>query len=102
MTQEILDDIFKIYKKITGGVEKGFPNIENVREYTIKFGYFEYRAGSSLSGHSKFVIEVTDKLKFYFSPNCECNTRRKSRKAEKIVESFGRAVKNYLAENNLS
>mgnify|MGYP001564784053 CR=1 FL=1 len=101
LTQEVLDDIFKIYKKTTGSVEDRFPNIDSVRDYIEKFGFFEYRAGSSLSGHSKFVIEVEDKLKFYLSPNCECSTRKESRKAEKIRDSFDRAVKNYMAENNL-
>lgn len=101
LTQEILDDIFKIYKKIVKSEEKVFPNLSDVKQYLISVGIFEYRVGSSLCGNSEFIVAFYEGVEFSFIPNCDSVKRREKRKEEKMVEFFGRAVQNYLTENHL-
>ncbi len=101
LTQEILDDIFKICKTIAKTEEKVFPKVEDVKQYLSSAGIFEYRVGSSLCGNSKFVVLFYKEIEFSFIPDCDSIKRRDARKEEKIIESFDKAIENYLAENRL-
>lgn len=101
LTQEILDDIFRIYKSITQSKEEIFPDAGEVKGHLSSAGIFEYRTGSSLCGNSKFIVASDEKVGFSFIPNCNSTRRSEKRKGDRMAKSFGRAVKNYLAENNL-
>lgn len=56
LTQKVIDDLFDIYKEVTGCTWARYPVLEDVKSSLEEFNVFEYRAGSKWSGHSKFII----------------------------------------------
>ena len=56
LTQKVIDDLFGIYKEEFGPVISRTPKLDLVKSFLKDGGYFEYRAGSKWTGHSKFLI----------------------------------------------
>ena len=93
LDQKSLDEIFEIYKDVTGSLEDRYPVLEDVKKDLNTLGWYEYRAGSRWSGDSKFII-ATRSISFY--PNCEPRTKRDAKAIEKAKKLFGKKIKAYI------
>ena len=94
LTQKIIDDLFEIYKIITGSSETRFPKSNDIQQALNDIGHFEYRAGSRWSGHSKFIIDNHTGVSFY--ANYDPTNKKEAEKIEKAEQLFKETVKNYL------
>lgn len=97
LTQEILNDIFEIYKEITGCMSKKYPSIEGVKQDFIDSNCSEWRVGSKFSGHSKFEIYDRGRgLQFIFYSNYTPTNKREKKQIEKTELEFEKRIMAYL------
>lgn len=96
LTQKILDDLFGIYKEVTGCTWERNPRLEDVQKYIELMGKYEYRAGSKWSGNSKF--EISDSGEIYFYPNCEPLDKKEGREIKRAEKLFKKRVNDYFAK----
>jgi len=106
VTQKILDDIFNIYRGVTGWRPVGrrperlqYPQVRDVVEYG---GTLEYKTGSKW-GPLKFMIEgsiegecIVGISRVYFHPNYEPRGKREKQQIKKAQELFETKVKEYF------
>ncbi len=93
LTQEIIDNLFGLYKQCTGCVEDIYPRLESVLQTFAECGRFEYRAGSKWSGHSKFIIEPDGVC---FESNYFPTGKREMEQIRKAKVLFEDRVKEYF------
>lgn len=94
LTQEVINDLFDIYREVAGCTWARYPLLEDVKSSLEEFNVFEYRAGSKWSGHSKFIINPSS---IYFYPNCDPHGKREKKQIEKAEKEFERRVNEYIA-----
>src|SRR3989338_2017235 len=99
LTKEILEDIFSIYRELTGG-NWGTPGFSYTGFKLKNSKFFEFKDAPVDRWSSKFVIrKEEDKLSFEFLIN-ENNPMRE--KMIPLKEKFNEGVKAYLIKNRLS
>ena len=92
--QKILDDLFNIYKEITGSGWDIYPKLKCVRDDINCNGIYEYRAGSKW-GQSKFMITTSQGLYFYPNVGREA-TKKEWKEITKATILFDKKIKEYL------
>lgn len=93
LTQKIINELFGIYREVTGSCESRLPYLEDVARCLRESGCFEYRAGSRWSGESKFIIRPSGVC---FYPNYAPRGKRESRQIEQARALFEEKVNEYL------
>jgi hypothetical protein len=95
ITQNELNHIFDLYRKVTGSTDTRYPSLSSVGLDLADYHSFEYRIGSRWSGDSKLEIN-NNRVTFY--PNCTPRNARIKKQIEKAVKSFEEEVKDYLEQ----
>lgn len=97
LTQEILNELFEIYKEITGCLSDRYPSIKMVKQDFIEGNCSEWRVGSKFSGHSKFEIyNRGGELQFVFYPNYTSNNKEEEKQIKKTELEFEKKIADYL------
>lgn len=91
LDQKTLDEIFDIYKEVTGCVDKG-PILADVKKSLQVNNVYEQRTSSQWFP-LKFIIE---RDRIYFYPNWTPATKRETKAVEKAQKLFGERIKSYL------
>ena len=93
LTQKTIDNLFNLYKEVSGSIETRYPQVNEVIGSLNASGFFEYRAGSKWSGDSKFVITTSD---VYFYPNYEPKSSMEKRQVDEARLLFEKNVVDYF------
>ena len=93
LTQKTIDNLFNLYKEVSGSVENKYPNVNEVMSCLNANGFFEYCAGSRWSGDSKFIITTSD---VHFYPNYEPKDNKVKGEIDNARIQFEKKVVDYF------